>query len=347
MKTDPLPLVVGVPGTVLDDADLAVLQRVHPAGVILFTRNIETAEQARALVRQLDVLDPPPFVAVDLEGGAVNRLNHVWGDLPSPAAASAAGRKAVRALGEAAGAACRRLGIHLDLAPVVDLERADTAMSRDGRCLSGDPERVAKLALVFNEGLAQWGVSGCLKHYPGLGPVTEDTHLELPILRDEEPLDPHLEVFERLSEAIPVVMVAHVVAPALGDADRPATLSRAVIDRAASLPGAPVVLSDDLEMGALADCGDLPDRVVQAFRAHNHGVLVCQAFDRLDEIAEHLAETGATDPAFESRVRELAVRLGTLRRDLCRDAAAIPAPDDTTVAQLWDKARRLAEPQSS
>lgn len=345
MKTDPLPLVVGIPGTTLDEGELAVLQRIHPAGVILFTRNIKTADQVRALIQQFEVLDPPPFVAVDLEGGVVNRLNHVWGDLPSPATAAAAGRKAVRALGEAAGAACRRLGIHLDLAPVVDLDRPDTAMSRDGRCLSADPERVATLALVFNEGLAEWGVSGCLKHYPGLGPVIEDTHLELPVLRVDEPLDPHLEVFERLSESIPVVMVAHVVAPALGDADRPATLSRAVIDRAASLPGAPVVLSDDLEMGALEGCGDLPDRVIDAFRAHNHGVLVCQAFDRLDEIAEHIVQTGSADPTFESRVRELASRLGTLRRDLCRNAAAIPAPDDATVAQLWERARRLTEPQ--
>lgn len=345
MRTDPLPLVIGIPGTSLSDSEIDVLQRIRPAGVILFSRNIESADQVRALVRQLEVLDPQPFAAVDLEGGVVNRLSAVWGDLPSPAAAAAAGRKAVRALGEAAGAACRRLGIHLDLAPVIDLDRSGTAMSRDGRCLAGDPERVATLALVFNEGLAHWGVSGCLKHYPGLGPVIEDTHVELPILGDAEPLDPHLEVFERLSEHIPVVMVAHVVAPSLGDPDRPATLSRAVIDRAASLPGSPIVLSDDLEMGALAACGDLPDLVVDAFRAHNHGALVCKAFDRLDEIADHLETTGAEDPAFASRVRELAARLGTLQRDLCRNAAAIPAPDDTTVSQLWEKARRLGETQ--
>jgi beta-N-acetylhexosaminidase len=337
--------VVGIPGTSLSDAELAVLQRVRPVGVILFARNIETADQVRALVQQLDVLDPEPFVAVDLEGGAVNRLSGVWGDLPSPAAAAASGRKAVRALGEAAGAACRRLGIHLDLAPVVDLDRSDTAMSRDGRCLADDPKRVADLALIFNDGLAEWGVGGCLKHYPGLGPVIEDTHLELPVLRDDEPLDPHLEVFERLSEKIPVVMVAHVIAPALGDPDRPATLSRAAVDRAASLPGSPVVLSDDLEMGALAECGDLPDLVVEAFRAHNHGALVCKAFHRLDEIADHIRATGLDDPNFESRVHELAVRLGTLQRDLCRNAAAIPAPDDPTVEQLWNRARRLAVPQ--
>lgn len=344
MRTDPLPLVVGLPWTTLDGSQQAILERARPAGVILFARNVEAPDQVRDLTNRLEDLDPRPFVAVDLEGGVVNRLQGLWGDLPSPTAAAAAGRRAVRALGEAAGAACRRLGINLDLAPVVDLEREGSALSRDGRCLSGDPERVVALALVFNEGLAEWGVGGCLKHYPGLGSIVDDTHQTLPVLAAEEPLEPHLEVFAALSQEIPVVMVAHVVAPSLGDATRPATLARTVVDRAAGLPGGPVILSDDLEMGALDGWGDLPARVEAALRARNHGVLICKAFDRLEEIIHHIYETIAADPAFGSRVEELTARLGTLRRDLCQNSAAIPAPDDDTVAQLWEEARRLARP---
>ena len=135
--------------------------------MILFQRNIESAGQVRELVSQLVELDPRPFVAVDLEGGMVNRLRPIWGELPSAAAAAAAGRRAVSALGEAAGAACRSLGIHLDLAPVVDLDRPHALMAQQGRCFSADPERVAVLARVFNQGLATWGVRGCLKHFPG------------------------------------------------------------------------------------------------------------------------------------------------------------------------------------
>jgi beta-N-acetylhexosaminidase len=335
-------LVVGLPSTTLDERQLTTLQRVLPAGVILFARNIDTADQVRELTDELDELDPRPFVAVDLEGGAVNRLQRLWGDLPSPAEAATAGRHSVRALGEAAGSACRRLGIQLDLAPVVDLDRAEGALSRQGRCLSDNPERVATLARAFHEGLSTWGVSGCLKHFPGLGPIVADTHDELPILDIDESMQPHLEVFSALAEEIPIVMVAHVVVPPLGDPLRPATLSRAVVGRAAGLPGGPVVLSDDLEMGALDDWGDLPERVVAAVRACNHGVLVCKAFDRLEEIADHIDETIAVDPSFASRVEATTARLGTLRRDLCHVAAAIPAPDDETVASLWEVARRLA-----
>jgi beta-N-acetylhexosaminidase len=335
--------VVGLPGPTVDRTVLSVVSRIRPAGIILFARNIETLEQVRELQRSIEELEPRPFVAVDLEGGAVNRLEGLWGALPSPASAGAAGRRSVRALGMAAGAACRALGIHLDLAPVVDLHRPHGAIGRAGRCFSDDPERVVTLARVFFEGLSEWGVAGCLKHFPGLGAITADTHDVLPSDPGEESLEIHLRPFEELSEQIPVVMIGHVVVPSIGDAERPASLSRSVIDRAAGLPGSPVVLSDDVEMGALDNWGDLPERVVRALRARNHGVLVCRAFDRLEEIVRHIEQVGSSDASFESRVDELGARLSTLGRDLCSNAAAIPAPDGETVAQLWEKAREAAE----
>jgi beta-N-acetylhexosaminidase len=335
-----LPLVVGVPGLELDPEQFGVLERVQPAGVILFGRNIASAAQVRDLIAACVELDPRPFVAIDLEGGAVNRLQPIWGELPSPSEAAASGRKAVRALGEAAGAACRSLGVHLDLAPVVDLHRPHGSVATQGRCLAEDPERVAVLARIFNEGLAAWGVRGCLKHFPGLGEVRVDTHEELPTLDIAGPeLERHLEVFGELSEEIPMVMVGHVVVPALGDAHRPASLSPAVVRRASQLPGSPIVVSDDIEMGALAGCGDLPELVESALAARNHGVLVCKAFDRLPEIAAHLNDRMATDSSLGTRLLEMAACMGTLRRDLLQHAAAIPAPDDRTVEQLWQRAR--------
>ena len=332
--------MVGLPGTELSDGERAVLERVRPAGVILFARNFESLGQSRELMAALRDLERRPFVTTDLEGGLVNRLTRLWGDLPSAAAAAEEGRRAVRALGEAAGGACRHLGIQLDLAPVVDLACSGACLAGQGRCLGDDPERVVALAEVFADGLDDWGVTGCVKHYPGLGPIPADTHDELPALDlSERELAPQLGVFESLSARIPVVMVAHVVVPALGDPDRPASLSRAVVDRAISLPGSPVVLSDDLEMGALDGSGGLPERTAAALRARIHGACVCKSFDRLEEIAEHLDEL-AEDSAFDACVAEAAARLGTLRRDVQQRAAAVPAPDPDTVEQLWERARK-------
>ena len=338
-----LPLIVGVPGPELEPEHLHILEDIQPAGVILFQRNIESSGQVRELVAELVELDPRPFVAIDLEGGEVNRLRPIWGELPSAAAAAAAGRRAVSALGEAAGAACRSLGIHLDLAPVVDLDRPHAFMAQQGRCFAADPERVAVLARVFNQGLATWGIRGCLKHFPGLGEIPLDTHNELPVLDSPEAdFSEQIEAFSKLSEEIPLIMVGHVIAPGLGDGDCPASLSAAIVRRATQLPGSPIILSDDIEMGALASCGDLPERVETALAARNHGVLVCKAFDRLPEIAAHLTERMATDSSLSTRLLEMAACMGTLRRELCRGAAAIPAPDDTTVAQLWERARSEA-----
>ena len=341
--TDVMPLVVGIPGSRLEAADREVLERVHPAGIILFSRNIVSAEQTRALVEQLRELETPPFVAVDLEGGIVNRFSALWGELPTPAQAGRAGRRAVRALGEAAGAACRRLGVHVDLAPVVDLECPGGCLGGQGRCFSDDPERVVLLARLFNEGLATWGISGCSKHFPGLGQVPVDTHELLPVLDSSETeLARQIGVFEELGPDFPAVMMAHVIVPGLGDADRPASLSRTIVEKATALNGSPVVLSDDIEMGALEEWGDLPERVAAAFSARNHGVLVCKSFHRLDDIVGHLNELTSTDSNISTRIAEMAARMGTLRNEVCQKSAAVPAPDNATVAQLWEHARKEA-----
>jgi len=338
-----MPLIVGVPGTTLSSDELSVLERVQPAGVILFSRNIETAEQTRNLVAEFRQLEPRPFVAVDLEGGLVNRLSAIWGDLPTPAAAGAAGERAVRALGQAAGAACRNLSIDLDLAPAVDLSCPGGCLCEQERCLSDDPDRAGELAKVFVEGLAEWGVTGCAKHFPGLGPVPGDTHEELPVLDlNAEELQRHLSVFEELGPIIPVVMVGHVVVPGLGEADRPASLSRTVVERAAALPGSPVVIADDLEMGALDSYGSMAERVEAAIHARNHGVLICNAFDQLEPIMAHLTELGGVDSTISTRMQEMSARMGTLRTEVRQRAAAVPAPSDSTVEELWQHARREA-----
>lgn len=345
MSADMLPLIVGLPGPSAGDTEVEVLAAARPAGIILFARNIVSSEQVRELIKAFEALEPQPFICVDLEGGSVNRLAGLWGNLPSPARAAAQGRRAVRALGVAAGAACRCLGVHLDLAPVVDLEAPEGLLGREGRCFSDDPERTATLAGVFAAGLESWAVSGCLKHFPGLGLVPVDTHLELPELQSEtEELAPHLAPFDSLSETLKAVMVAHVVVPALGDAERPASLSPTAVQRACALPGSPVVLTDDLEMGALERWGDLGERVVAALKANNHGVIISRSFERLPEIADLIRRRANEDATMCQRVEHAASRMGTMRRDLYRTAAAVPAPDEETVAQLWEQARREATP---
>ena len=184
MRTiDVMPLVVGVPGVTLEAAEREVLERVQPAGIILFARNIESARQTRALVEAA-------ARARDRALSSQSTSRAAWSTGSAPCGAicrhrrrpGRPGRRAVRALGEAAGAACRRLGVHLDLAPVVDLECSGRLPRRPGAVLQRRSGTGRGPGRMFNEGLATWGVTGCSKHFPGLGWVPADTHEELPLL---------------------------------------------------------------------------------------------------------------------------------------------------------------------
>ena len=342
MNPDALPLIAGIPGPDLTAEDRRLLEASRPAAIILFARNVVSTDQVRELIRSLAELGGEPTVAVDLEGGLVNRFEDLWGPLPSPAEAAAAGRRAVRALGEAAGAACRALGVELDLAPVVDLRVEDGLLARQKRCLAEDPERTTVLAGLFLKGLRAWGVGGCLKHFPGLGAVPEDTHETLPEIPPGGGGKPHEAPFATLAAQAGMVMMAHVRTPGATDPTLPASLDPAMAGRAAALPGRPVVLSDDLDMGALAAFGDLPDVAEAALAAGNHGLPVCRSWDRLPEIARRLETRAGQESRFRARLGEATTRLLTHFRDLRLAFAAEPAPDDGTVAALWEQARKEA-----
>jgi beta-N-acetylhexosaminidase len=297
-------LASGVAGLALDADERRLLSELHPAGVVLFARNIADREQIVSLVRELRELPSGPYVAVDLEGGRVNRLERLAGPLPAAADAARAGVHAVRALAEAAGAACAHLGIGVDLAPVLDVGRPEGFLAMEGRCLASSADEVRAAAGVFLEGLATFGVAGCLKHYPGLGSGRVDSHRDLPLL--DETVFEDREVFRSLAGRGAAVMVAHALAPALGEAACPTSLSRTVVGwlRAFAAP----ILADDLEMGALSSYGTLPERAAAALAAGCDQVLVCNALPARREVVGHVEAAAWRDPVLAAALREAAVR---------------------------------------
>ncbi len=169
---------VGLSGGSLTARERTILDRYPPRGVILFRRNIETAEQTSALVAELR--GRGLLVFIDQEGGSVDRLRDVVG--PSISFREAAERGVARKAGELAGEACAHLGFSVDLAPVVDrrVEGASAEILRD-RCCPGTPAEIARAANDFLAGLHSRGVGGCVKHFPGLGRASLDTHRSLPL----------------------------------------------------------------------------------------------------------------------------------------------------------------------
>jgi beta-N-acetylhexosaminidase len=326
-------LCCGVAGSELSGEEREALRRLEPGGVILFARNVADRYQLAALVAELHALPGRPYVAVDLEGGRVNRLRGVLGELPSAAQAGQAGVAAVAALGRAAGAACASLGIDVDLAPVVDVARHGGWLGAEGRCFASEPAGVAALAAVFAEAVESYGVGVCLKHYPGLGSGGVDSHQALPLLGEE--VAQEARVFARLSSERRAVMVAHALAPALGEAFAPASLSRRVVATLRRTHGGPV-LADDVEMGALASYGSLPERAAAALAAGCDQVLVCNALEQRSEVVAYVQRWRRREPALDSALRAGAARLARFAR------VTPPAVPWGVVEELWERARYLA-----
>lgn len=326
-------LVCGVAGPELDAAERALLQGLRPGGIVLFARNVVDRPQLIALTAELLALPSRPYLAVDLEGGRVNRLEPLVGQLPSAANAASAGLSAVRALAEAAAAACAHFGIGVDFAPVVDVARPGGWLGGEERCLGTTERAVRGAAAAYLEGLESFGVCGCLKHYPGLGSGAVDSHRELPLLDDCAAAEAGL--FHALLAPGRAVMVAHALAPALGEAACPASLSRTVVDRLRRLAGGPLI-ADDLEMGALSAYGSIPERAAAALGAGCDQVLVCNALDARAGVVSHVEAAARRDPVLAAGLRASEARVTGFGR------GELPDVSWDRVLDLSDRSRALA-----
>jgi beta-N-acetylhexosaminidase len=262
--------------------ELRSLAREFPlGGVILFARNVEAPEQVAELAYDVQPLggDLPLWVSVDQEGGRVARLRAPFTEWPPMAALGRCGDEALAARFAASLAAeLRAVGVTLDYAPVLDIHTNPANPVIGDRALSQNAQDVARLGAAIVRGLQDNGVAACGKHFPGHGDTSVDSHLELPIV--EHPPDRLRRVeFVPFREAarsqVAFMMTAHVLVPAF-DETLPATLSPRVVPLLrAELGYEGVILSDDLEMKAVAKTWSVPDAAVQAIAAGCDGVLVC------------------------------------------------------------------------
>jgi beta-N-acetylhexosaminidase len=294
-RTVGLHLIVGFEGTAPPSGLLRSIANGDVAGVILFTRNVRSRGQVRALTHRLQAArpsgDPPLLVMIDQEGGLVKRLagppDH------SPAQLGQIGDTGLaRREGLATGRSLRGVGINVDLAPVVDVGRAGTVMARLGRSYSSDPATASRLAVAFVAGLASGGAQATAKHYPGLGLATgdEDARINriaapLSVLRavDEAP-------FAAVARAgIGLVMVSTARYPALDG--QAALFSRRIAT--GELRGTTgftgVSISDDLDTPAAARLGSAGVRGLTATQAGVDLLLYAQSQDDATHAGRALA----------------------------------------------------------
>lgn len=315
----PSLFILGFDGPTLPD-DVRDLLARGLAGVALFAQNLADAGQVRDLcgsIREAARDHPPPILAVDEEGGRVQRLRRIIGAFPPARVVGQGGPEGARRTGAAIGEALRDLGFNVDFAPVLDVDSNPDNPIIGDRAFSPDPERVARCGVAFLEGLHATGVLACGKHFPGHGDAAADSHLDLPVIGADRDTIERREVppFEAAIRAgLPMVMTAHCVYPAL-DPDHPATLSRRIVGGLLreTLGFDGCVVTDDLGMKAIAGRFAFEEVLTRGIEAGVDLFLHCGAGGEgpaLVETFEDLVRRGAVP---EERLEAAARRVRKLR----------------------------------
>ena len=281
-------------------------------GVILFARNVGEPEQVAELCYESARLEPdlPLWVSVDQEGGRVARLKAPFTEWPPMATLGRSGdERLAERFARALAAELKAIGITLDYAPVLDILTNSKNPVIGDRALSTEAEEVGRLGAVLIRTLQAEGVAACGKHFPGHGDTSVDSHLELPLV--EHPPDRLRRVefvpFRAAVQAdVATIMTAHVFAPAL-DEKSPATLSHRVVTgllrNELGFQGA--ILSDDLEMKAIANNYEVPEAAILAIAAGCDGVLICSAdYDTQAATLEALVHAVETNRLPYARVED-------------------------------------------
>ncbi len=341
MSLGPLMIDLGGPELAAEEGEL--LRHPLVGGVILFTRNYQDPGQLAALVSAIHAARSPPLiVAVDQEGGRVQRFREGFSRLP-PARRigheydldARSGVALARSLGWLMAAELRARGVDISFAPCVDLDYGVNEAIGE-RSFHPSADGVSQLAGAWMHGMREAGMAATAKHFPGHGAVVADSHLALPV--DRRPLvdlTRDLTPYRRLiANGLPAVMVAHILFPEVDN--NPASLSRVWIRDVlrGELGFQGVVFADDLSMKGAAAYGDIVTRSRQALAAGcdmlpvcNHRPSVIELLDKLDcdpqpasslRLVRLHGRSGAPEPAALERLpeyaqaRELLARVATV-----------------------------------
>lgn len=290
---------IGLPGTELDDVTRDLIRHVQPGGIIIFGRNVASPEQLRSLLDQIrEMLPVAPLCGIDQEGGLVDRLRRIVTPMPAARTIRQHGDlAAARSLGRITGEVLRILGFTMNFAPVMSIMTDERDLLSNGlysRSWGRSPGEVLGYTMVYLRALQGAGLMGCLKHFPGIGAGEVDSHEEMPIVHlshDDlmaQDLAPYIELFQREDDRVRAVMVSHGGFPNIdirqgiaGGLLEPASLSYGIVTKLLreELGFQHLVLTDDLEMGAIAKHCDIEAAVVRAFFAGVDMPLICSRPD--------------------------------------------------------------------
>ena len=314
-------LMVGFEGTVLNNDLRSLISEFKIGGVILFAINIESPDQIKDLCRSIQdyaraCQQPPLFIAVDQEGGQVARLKEPFTIFPgNPHMKSEA--DAIR-FAEITSAEMNQVGINMNMAPVMDVSSEGSGSIMAERTFGDNPDWVSRLGVKVIEHLQLNKIMAVAKHFPGIGRTALDSHLDMPVLHDDLAMMEQLDLipFEAgIRSGVSGVMLSHIFYSQL-DPQWPASLSlqiaKNLLRKKMRFNG--LVLTDDLDMGAIAKHYDIQTAVHQILAADIDLTLICHKGPSIEIAFEEMAKEIADAPAIKASGIESVERIMRAKR---------------------------------
>ena len=314
-------LMVGFEGTVLNEDLKFLINRLKIGGIILFAINIESPDQIKDLCRSIQdyariCQQPPLFIAVDQEGGQVARLKEPFTIFPgNPHMKSE--EDAVR-FAEITAAEMNQIGINMNMAPVMDVSSEGSGSIMAERTFGDNPDWVSRLGVKVIEHLQLNKIMAVAKHFPGIGRTALDSHLDMPVLHDDLSIMEQLDLipFEAgIRSGVSGVMLSHIFYSQL-DPQWPASLSlqiaKNLLRKQMQFNG--LVLTDDLDMGAITKHYDIQTAVHQILAADIDLTLICHKGPSIEIAFEEMAKEIADAPAIKASGIESVERIMRAKR---------------------------------
>ena len=302
-----------------------MIEDYHIGGIIYFRRNIKSLQQVSGLSNELQILsankrpDLPLIISTDQEGGMVNRLvggTHFPGNMVIGAAKKSS--LAERA-GRAIAGELKAVGINMDFAPVLDVSNNPLNLVIGTRSFGGDPLLVADLGVAFIKGMQEEGIIACAKHFPGHGDTSVDSHLDLPVIECRRERLEKVEIYPfkaAIKAGVDSIMTAHICVPALESRKGiPATLSYSILTDLlrGELGYTGVVITDCMEMKAIADTFGVVEGSIMAIEAGSDIVLVSHSLDKQKAAIEAVAKAVKAGRITEKRISQSVLRILRLK----------------------------------
>lgn len=328
-------VVVGMEGTAAGPDDRKLISERKVGGVIFFKSNLTDTAQTVKLLNDLKQMNAgnriPLWLSVDEEGGRVTRLPAEFAKLPTARSIGRVDSLAYsREVGTLLGEGLRSVGLNLDFAPVLDVNSNPDNPVIGDRAFGTEPDVVTRIGIQAMKGLQTAGVASVVKHFPGHGDTSVDSHIGLPVVQHDLDRLRSLELIPfraAVEQGADAVMVAHILLPRL-DAEHPASFSKAVITGLLreELGYDGVVMTDDMTMGAIAEHYDTGTAAVEAVLAGADIVLVCHDYGKENAVLDALSQAVEDGRISSSRLDESVLRILLLKNkyELSDNPVAVP-----------------------